>query len=458
MRKILVLLFSALASVQCFAVTPLGYAPRVSAAYCLYNGGWIAMASSASTSSINYTPDPIALYAQNGSSWYPVSCDASGNLVSSGLSTPTAIFYLDGNRTDSYTENGSIQFPFKTLSSMASGVSGVTGSFAVVSAPKPTAYTYTGNVSFPAQQMTIIGNGSVWSVAGNITLNSNFYIQNLYTTATGTLTYASTSASESFRFGGSLTVAGGIFTSGYEHFFDMSILSNTLVTLNAGATPVFINVVGTPLFKSASGATASTVLTIIDSQSLASGAYTNVDMSNGGLAVIKGFAATNNGSVANINLAGSSAAGATTPNILTNIQAAWVAGGSSFTRVAPDSYMPLLSGTNLQFSGPMQVAQYSLTGLSASQSSTTLYTAPVAGIYRVSISATDTTVGSAGTVIATTSGAVTPTVSLAGSGNSTAGVTNLVYRTATQTITYTTTVTGNTGGVYRVDATVERVM
>lgn len=436
------------------------YVPTAAGLYGENGTSWIPMATAAYGTALSSVPPGVGAYGYNSANnaWYPLAVDASGNSVISGIATPTTIYYLDGNRTDSYAENGSLEFPFKTLSTLASGVSGVTGPFAIVSAPTPSAYTYTGNISFPAYFMTILGNGSSWSVTGNITTNGAFYITNLRTTATGTLTYAATTTTESVRIGGSLTITGGIFTSGYEHFFDLSILSNTLVTLNPGATPVFTNVVGTPRWKSASGATAATVLTIINSTSLASGAYTAVDMSNGGLFTARGFAAVNNGTVVNINLVGSSATGVTAPNILNGVQAAWTTAGSSFTTVDGTDYLPLLTGTSLNFLSPMQVAQYSLTGQTASLSSTTIYTTLAPGVYRITLSVALTTVGSAGTVFGSiTNNGNTASVAINGSGNPIETRTSMWYRSASSAIAVQSTVSGNTGGVYRVDAIVERV-
>ena len=432
--------------------------PAATGLYGLNGSTWQAMAAAALGSALGFTPASVGAYGWNSanSAWYPMSVDASGNITVAGLATPTTIYYLDGNRTDSYTENGSIEFPFKTLTTLATGIAGVTSPFVIVAAPKATAYTYTGNVSFPAQFMTIFGNGSTWAFTGNVQLNAAFHIENLVTTATGTLAYAATAATESERIGGSLTITGGIFTSGYEHFFDMSILLNTLVTLNVGATPVFTNVVGTPRFKSATSATAATVLTVIDSESLATGAYTNVDMSNGGLAIIRGFIATNNGTVPNINLSGSSAVSATVANGLNGIETTWVAAGSAYTYVAPDGVIGLLSGTALHFLGPFELAQYSLTAQSASISATTLYTTTAAGIYRVTASVQTTTAGSAGTVLATVSGTASATASLTSLG-ATQSLSTTFYVAAGTNLQYTTTVASNTGGSYRVDAIVERV-
>ena len=181
-------------------------------------------------------------------------------------------YWVDGNQIgfNVQTPDGTQKYPFWHISD-AFAVMGSGGPYTLHIAAG--VYNETGNFSGPAAFLTIYGNGSTWNVTGNITLNGAFYITNLRSTATGTLTYAATAATESVRIGGSLQVSGGIFTSGYEHFFDMSILMNTLVTLNIGATPVFTNVVGTPRFKSASGARAAfsttpTVLTIINSSFL----------------------------------------------------------------------------------------------------------------------------------------------------------------------------------------------
>jgi hypothetical protein len=367
-----------------------------------------------------------------------------------------ASFYLDGTRTDSYTPNGTELLPYTTLTQLIAGVASATGPCVIYSTPTASSYTYTGNVSFPAYFMTIFGNGSTWAFTGNVQLNAAFHIENLYTTATGTLTYAATTATESERIGGSLTITGGIFTSGYEHFFDMSILTNTLVTLNVGATPVFTNVVGTPRFKSASSATAATVLTVIDSQSLATGAYTNIDMSNGGLALLRGFLATNNNSVVNINLSGSSAVSSTVANYLTGVSAGQVTCGSAYTYVAPDGIMALLSGTALHFTGALELAQYSLLTQSSSVAATTLYTTLATGIYRVTASVQTTTAGSAGTVLATVNGTASATASLTTLAAA-QSLSTTYYAAAATVIQYTTTVASNTGGVYRIDAIVERV-
>lgn len=404
----------------------------------------------------NYGSAAVATSLAGGTTGALPYQSAAGATSFAYPNSSTALFYLDGTRTDSYTPEGTELLPYKTLAQLVTGLANVATPFVIFVAPTPSAYTYTGNANFPAYPMTIIGNGATWSFTGNLTANSNFIIQNLYTTATGSLTYTSTSPTESLRLGGSLTITGGIFTSGYEHFFDMSILSNTLVTLNVGATPVFTNVVGTPRWKSATSSTASTVLTVIDSESLATGAYTNIDMSNGGLAVIRGLIATNNGLQVNVNLAGSSGVSSTVASIITGIETTWVACGSAYTYFSPDSVIGLLSGTALHFVGAMEVAQYSLTAQSSSIGATTIYTTTAAGVYRVTASVQTTTAGSAGTVLVTVKGTSSGTVDLTTLG-STQSISTTFYAAASAALQYTTTVVSDTAGVYRVDAFVERL-
>lgn len=456
MKKILAAI-SFLFSISAFG--QISYIPPAGAAYCwnAASSKWVIMASTSAGSPIAYAPKPVALYGFNGSSYYPLACDASGNLTLGSLSSVTTTYYVDANVAGPYTPNGSQQMPFKTLGAAFAAMTG-SGPYALVLAPN-SAYADTGPISGPSAFITIYGNGSTWTVTGNVTLNGAFYITDLRTVVSGTLTYAATTTTESVRIGGSLQVAGGIFTSGYEHFFDLSILMNTLVTLNVGATPVFTNVVGTPRFKSATGAyaafgTTPTVLTILNSSSLATGAYTNIDMSNGGIVTIRGFAATNNGTVSNINLSGSNGTGVTAPNILDGVQAGIVTSGSSFTTIDGTDYLPYITGTNLNLLGPINVAKIAQASQTASIVSTVAFTATASGLYRYTGAVRTTTAGTAGTVLLTLNGTASSTASLT-SLTAQQSVSGITYLQAGETITYSTTVASNSGGQYRDDVLVE---
>jgi hypothetical protein len=66
-------------------------------------------------------------------------------------------FYVDSNRTDQYTEEGSIQFPYKTLSAALQQIT-IGKSYSIVLASGN--YVETSSASFPAVPITIYGNGS----------------------------------------------------------------------------------------------------------------------------------------------------------------------------------------------------------------------------------------------------------------------------------------------------------
>ncbi len=57
------------------------------AAYCMYATNWIPVASSAGPSAPESYPQ-IALFGLNGTTWYPLACDSSGNLVGGGFANP----------------------------------------------------------------------------------------------------------------------------------------------------------------------------------------------------------------------------------------------------------------------------------------------------------------------------------------------------------------------------------
>jgi hypothetical protein len=59
-------------------------------AYCLYADNWIPVAASTGTAAPESYP-LVALYGENGTTWYPMACDASGNLaVNIGSNTQIA--------------------------------------------------------------------------------------------------------------------------------------------------------------------------------------------------------------------------------------------------------------------------------------------------------------------------------------------------------------------------------
>ena len=104
---------------------------------------------------------------------------------------------------------------------------------------------------------------------------------------------------------------------------------------------------------------------------------------------------------------------------------------------------------------PLNVINYTLAGQSATLGSTTAYTAVIAGVYQITGTVLTTTAGSAGTVLITLSttkggsSAASTATTLTTLGDSSA-IQFASYLNVGDTITYTTTVAGNVGGVYEV--------
>ena len=92
----------------------------------------------------------------------------------------------------------------------------------------------------------------------------------------------------------------------------------------------------------------------------------------------------------------------------------------------------------------------------ASITSGTVFTAPIAGLYRITGSVCTTTAGSAGTVSVTVDGETSGTADLTAL-NSTKSVSSMAYLAAAGTFSLATTVASNTGAQYRVDYVVERI-
>lgn len=77
-------------------------------AYCMYAGTWIPVASSTGSPAPESYP-LVALYGQNGTTWYPIACDASGHLtVVIGSNTQIAF-------NNAGVESGDPNFTWNTL-------------------------------------------------------------------------------------------------------------------------------------------------------------------------------------------------------------------------------------------------------------------------------------------------------------------------------------------------------
>lgn len=310
MRKILVLLFALVVSAPCFTAATLGYTPAPSAAYCIYAGQWIAVNASIGTP-INYTPNPVGLFGSNGTSWYGLACDSSGNLIVSSASTASSItggfvsgagqpynsassttsfvypatdtkmLTLDLNRTDSYTEDGTIERPYKNLPTL---VIPSTGLASVFTSPNAS-YAASVATALPAIPLTIYGNNSTWTVTGGLTVAAKTISYDLIDGAAVTYNYAGTDRSE--KHGGAFL--GNVnLTQGYLHAFGSNLSGNSNVFTVGGASTAALlygeAITGSQ--KIASGG-AGTLIALYNPNMTKSSGY-NVDMTNGGQLLFSG--------------------------------------------------------------------------------------------------------------------------------------------------------------------------
>jgi len=254
--------------------------------------------------------------------------------------TPVATFYLDGTRADSYTENGSISYPFKSLTTLLPAVSALTEPFVINCTPTSTPYTYTGNISFPAYAATINGNGCAVTVTGNITLNGPTTLFNFTTTATN-VTYAYTGAVQSARIGGALntnlTIQGGS-----PQFISVQAAGTITIT---GGQPYFNGLTGTALVTQNG---ASSVAVFINTELSTASATANLTNQSGQM-IISGALLTNGGGTANVAFTNTNTAG--TPNLLNGVDMNYgLSAGAAYTYISPDSITPNVSGSNVNTS------------------------------------------------------------------------------------------------------------
>lgn len=116
----------------------------------------------------------------------------------------------------------------------------------------------------------------------------------------------------------------------------------------------------------------------------------------------------------------------------------------------------MLDGTSLHFSGPFEIINTNLTDQAASIGSTTIYTTVAPGLYRMTGSIQTITAGTAGTALITIANHASSTIDLVVNGNN-QSISSTLYVAAATPIQYSTTVAGNSDGMYRIDVAVERL-
>lgn len=158
---------------------------------------------------------------------------ATGTMVCVPASS-TDIIYVDGNRTDTYTQNGSYLYPFKTVSGALTAVQAVSSSysgFAFILAP--TTYVDGAPDTFPTQPFIIQGNEATLVEPSGATLPGSFDIYDL--TGVGTFTESDNSLTFIHQWNNS-AIVGSISLAGNATLEGMAFPSTTsTITALAGS-------------------------------------------------------------------------------------------------------------------------------------------------------------------------------------------------------------------------------
>jgi hypothetical protein len=149
----------------------------------------------------------------------------------------TNTVYVDGNRTDEYTENGSMFYPYKTLAAFATARASDTLPLSVHMAPAT--YTESADITLPNVPLTVYGNNSTISASGHtITIsNPNLARYNLFTTANVVYNNFATGA-RCAMYGGGIT--GNITVNSYAEFIQCQLNGGTVTVGSTGQCVVSV--------------------------------------------------------------------------------------------------------------------------------------------------------------------------------------------------------------------------
>jgi len=257
--------------------------------YCSATNTWTSFGGSAGT-------------ANNLSGGFASGAGQPYNSASSTTSfvypaTDTAMLTLDGNRTDTYTADGTIERPYKTLPTLVAGFPS-SGLVSVFSSPNAS-YTAPSAVTLPALPLTIYGNNSTWTPTGGLTISAKIISYDLIDGAAVTYNYASTDRSE--KHGGAFLGNVNV-TQGYLHAFGTNLSGNSNI-FTVGGVSTSALLYGEAITGSqtiASGGSGALIALYNPNMTKSSG-Y-NIDMTNGGQLLLNGGLLSTVAGTANINL------------------------------------------------------------------------------------------------------------------------------------------------------------
>ena len=389
----------------------------------------------------------------NGGTAAADAAHALANLGIAGSGSPTTTFYVDAAFTGA--SNGSIGAPFKTYGDASAAGTALNAPYAVWMATGN--YTESNALSLGTQPHVIFGNGSTLTFMNGLTLNGPAVVYDLNTV--GNVNYAYSGTARSERHGGSYAT-GNITISGFVHWYGVQLTNtagNYSVTVNGTLAGDFI----TGGMQIKSGGTSA--LIAMNNINLQNASGYNFDMTAGGVLAIRGGYLT---TVGTFNIYVPTANSVATSHAIEDI--IFVAGNG----VSANGAAVYVGWANLSIppSTALCPAFYALfnpwavivqpwvaqTANTASVTSGTVFTAPIAALYRITASVRTTTAGSAGTVSVTVDGETSGTADLTAL-NSTRTVSSIAYLAAAGTFALATTVASNTGAQYRIDYAVERI-
>jgi hypothetical protein len=277
------------------------------------------------------------------------------SVVSEGETFPSTTIYVDGNRTDEYTPDGTYEKPFLKFSDAL-----VVAHSAVAINLAPGAYVETGTVSLPAYPITIYGNKSTLTSSGTITVNEVLTVYDLNTV--GAVVYAYTGAARSMRIGGSINGAVTI-QGGFIHFDSLNYTGTMTIT---GGTPYFRGMTGGGSIV-VNGSSAVVILNDCNLNK-ANVSSANITVTSGQV-FGKGSICINKGDTSNIVFNNTNTI--TTPHYLTQITCNYgVSCNSAYTIVAPDNIIPVLTGSAIV--GPPAIPTFGVGGGTAQVQTATI--------------------------------------------------------------------------------------
>ena len=308
-------------------------------------------------------------------------------IETNGLAVPSVDIYVDSNRVDTYTANGTINKPYKTFSA---AVAAITQASTLHLASGT--YTEAANVNLPNFNIVVYGNNSTLNAAGHtITITNPNYTRYDMNTV-GDVVFNSSAAGRVLVQGGSIT--GNIIANGLIDFKSITLSGGT-VTCNANCQMLAI------VSTISSQITGSGILLLEDNNFNATKASPLITSSAGGTLIAANNLVTNLGAGGAISCSngadGVTRSNSISNNIITVASGAPVAAGTAITFYSKNIINGTNTGTgyvpiNSDIIGPSSVA------VGSDATGDTYYRGATTSLTRLGIGAAGTVLTSSGTV------------------------------------------------------------